>query len=360
MKRENKNKKKSNKKSKKKVLKGFTLIELLAVIVILGILMLIAIPSVTKYIEQSRKKAFITSINNIAGAVRYGVVSDDEKYSMSDATEKTFELKDVETEKGKLNDVEGYIKVIKTPEGYEYKVKVNGSTTESKNYCCDEVDIKDLGNNLIKCSSNSSTLYEAYSIGDTIEFAGSNWKVIKNSTNNEDYVTVIKETVLTNSELGSYAYNSTYNTMEFTWTGTCHNANHGYSSANTSGCSNTNSYTTSKIKEFLEGTYINTLGASNLKEIDGYKIRLITENELIDNLGCTSSGCSSSPYKSWVYENCGTRQGNVWYYWTMTPYSNYGTGIVLTVNYTGGFNKNAVYDNSMGVRPVINLLKSSI
>ena len=201
--------------------------------------------------------------------------------------------------------------------------------------------------------------YEAYSIGDTVEFAGSNWKVIKNSTNNEDYVTVIKEIVLTNSELGSYAYNSTYNTMEYTWTETCHNANHGYSNSSSS-CDNTNSYTTSKIKEFLEGTYINTLGASKLKEIDGYKIRLITENELIDNLGCTSSGCSSSPYKSWVYENCGTRQGNVWYYWTMTPYSNYGTGIVLTVNYTGGFNKNAVYDNSMGVRPVINLLKSSI
>ncbi len=39
--------------------KGFTLIELLAVIIILGILILIAIPSMTKYIADSRKETYI-------------------------------------------------------------------------------------------------------------------------------------------------------------------------------------------------------------------------------------------------------------------------------------------------------------
>ena len=39
--------------------KGFTLIELLAVIIILGVLMIIAIPSVTEYISSSRKSAMV-------------------------------------------------------------------------------------------------------------------------------------------------------------------------------------------------------------------------------------------------------------------------------------------------------------
>ena len=48
---------------------GFTLIELLAVIIILGLLMLIAIPSVTAYINNSRKEGYIdTAIQYIKGA----------------------------------------------------------------------------------------------------------------------------------------------------------------------------------------------------------------------------------------------------------------------------------------------------
>lgn len=44
--------------------KGFTLIELLAVIIILGVLILIAVPSVSNYIVESRKKSLIVTIEN--------------------------------------------------------------------------------------------------------------------------------------------------------------------------------------------------------------------------------------------------------------------------------------------------------
>ena len=50
--------------------KGFTLIELLAVIIILGVLMIIAIPSVTTYIQNSRKSAYVDTAVAYVDAVR--------------------------------------------------------------------------------------------------------------------------------------------------------------------------------------------------------------------------------------------------------------------------------------------------
>ena len=59
--------------------KGFTLIELLAVIVILGILMLVAIPAVSRTIENARRDTFLNTAKSYINAVKNAVAADELK-----------------------------------------------------------------------------------------------------------------------------------------------------------------------------------------------------------------------------------------------------------------------------------------
>lgn len=90
--------------------KGFTLIELLAVIVILGVILVIAIPSINAIILNSRKNAYVTTANEFAEGLE----------SMSlinlsllpiEGTQTCRQLKDIKLEKGSN---------VKSPFGKEY------------------------------------------------------------------------------------------------------------------------------------------------------------------------------------------------------------------------------------------------
>ena len=250
--------------------------------------------------------------------------------------------------------------------------------------------------NYVQDLGNDTLTYNSYSIGDQISFAGSNWYVIKNSSVEEDYVTLMKEKALTSEEVGEYATNNTricldymvennidgcttigetitlpYGTMSYYWSDTCHEREtYGYTDSDLSGCAGHNDYEGSKVRELLETKYIYTLGSQNLKEVDGYKIRLITKDELQNNLGyATELTLSWYDYNyentpNWVYENYGEintpeYQNNIYGYWTMTPYS-VGSSETWSVGISRYLYHNTVDTDSRSVRPVINLLKSSI
>ena len=79
--------------------KGFTLIEMLAVIVILGLLMAIAIPTVTKTIEKSKRKTYIdNAIEYISSAAQS--IANGEILVRNTNTTYYIHINNIKTEKG--------------------------------------------------------------------------------------------------------------------------------------------------------------------------------------------------------------------------------------------------------------------
>ena len=68
---------------------GFTLIELLAVITIMGILMMVAIPSVSRTIENSRRDTFADNALTYVNTVRNAVMADELSCSYAGAASGT-------------------------------------------------------------------------------------------------------------------------------------------------------------------------------------------------------------------------------------------------------------------------------
>ncbi len=166
---------------------GFTLIELLAVIIILGILMIIAIPSVTRYINDSRKSAYIDTAKEIVSGTR-NVVNEGNLGMYDTNTTYYIPAKYVNTENGlkspygEFTDKSAYVGVIYDGKGYKYY----WISADDAGQGIDEVTPADkLETDDIKSDLNPEDIYDivkATGIGDRL-----NIKVLNTDGSWENY-----------------------------------------------------------------------------------------------------------------------------------------------------------------------------
>lgn len=218
----------------------------------------------------------------------------------------------------------------------------------------------------------------SYSIGDEIDYAGSKWYVVDESDCDQDYVTLLKASLLTaeqigdennfGEKIGSQITHS--NLTPYYWSDACHDKNSEYGSTLygtevLTDCEGHSDYSTSKVRNILEQRYLPTIQPNNLKEVNGYKIRLMTINDLVEKFGyhwsMSTNGSSSALNSLPLWLRVPDDKSYEWgCYWTMSPFTERDAADeVWCVGYRYSFGGIKVY-NGAGVRPVINLLKSEI
>lgn len=80
--------------------KGFTLIELLAVIVILGVIMLIAVPSISTVITNSRRDSFLRSADSYIDSARNMAISGTVQFQVDPTKATAVSIRAVDLESG--------------------------------------------------------------------------------------------------------------------------------------------------------------------------------------------------------------------------------------------------------------------
>ena len=304
----------------KKKKSAFTLIELIAVLVIMAIIALIVTPLVMNIIRKARVAADKRSIDAYGRSIEYaiaGYLLDNGKFP-TDVSELTIKYSGnkVECSTTQLNSDSSV---------YLTGCTVGGRTVDYA-YGSDKTP--------------PAPTYTAYTVGNQVTYNNVNYYVIENSDTTQATVKLLKAEPLTAQEISDYkpADAQTY-TNSNGYTGMQYH-------------SSSNAYDGSYIKTTVDAWKAAKAPAAT-------EARLITKNELIDNLGYVlKENATSEQYipsgttPSWVYNSN-------YYYWTMSPYTDSASD-VWDVYDNGRLGHDSVRSRDGVVRPVIVLSKSEI
>ena len=362
---------------------GFTLIELLAVILILGIIALIAIPTVNNIIKESKRGAFETTANNIVGAIEDACELQNLKgetittaYTFTDGA-----VAPIINVKGKLPTTG----TVTVDSSCSVSLNVNnGMYTASKSTLEDSVTVSTYEKEKEPIVyENGTAVYfnpvtgDTCTVGQAVSITGTKTGCMKwYAFNDEGIESPTINLILDHNTTAVVAWNSTGSDID------------GPTNALTQLQSDTSSWagipTRTDSYSVSNGTATYTINYST------YKARLITAAEIAVIAGKTSFNEVTAGYNSWFYLDSNTQtqtattQGSSNYDW-LFDYTNgctsYGCSI-NDVNASGYWTSTAVDADShyvwslglsgslgscyvinagvLGIRPVITISKSNL
>ena len=304
-----------NNMSKKKR-RGFTLIELVAVLVIMAILALIVTPLVMNIIRKARISADKRSIDAYGRSIELAIASyllDTGKFPTS-VDQLTIEYSGNEV-------VCSTTQINSDSSVYLTGCKVKNRNVEGYKY-----------------GKYEAPTYDTYSIGDHISYNGVTYYVIEDSSTTNDTVKLLKETPLLKTEIEGYNIDgltvsgSTYGEIQY---------------------GSSTDYETSAVKKVVD-----KWAEGAVKSGDTAIARLISVDELTNNLGYVYDDInptnifyvSTESTPIWVY--------NILGYWTMSPFLD--SLYIWRVDYDGRHIRE--FDPSIAistVRPVLEISKTA-
>ena len=200
--------------------KGFTLIELLAVIVILSVITLITIPMITNVIEESKKKALVSSVEGLVESANlYAIEKDgvyeflfDKEHKGSTKKGESLDYRGTIDGEGKLYlDKEGNVSIcISNDKYYVYKNYNSGIIVgnRSKDNCNIEYDA--LTNKYVaflESKGNGSNVYSKDEVNNLVDAKAT--ELDTKITNNTNEITNMKRNIEElQSNLNNYALQS--------------------------------------------------------------------------------------------------------------------------------------------------------
>ena len=312
----------------KKKKSAFTLIELIAVLVIMAIIALIVTPLVMNIIRKARIAADKRSIDAYGRSIELAIAG----YLLDTGTFPT--SVDQLTIEYSGNKVECSTTQLNSDSSVYLTGCTVGGRTVDYAYGSDKTP--------------PAPTYPAYSISqsasDTVTYNGVDYYVIENSDTTQATVKLLKAEPLSTQEISDYKPSDaqTYNSNGYT--GMQYH-------------SSSNAYDGSYIKTTDIKTTVDAWKAA--KAPAATEARLITFEELTENLGYeyqlidTSEGyAKTDDTPSWVYNSN-------YYYWTMSPHSDSASKVWYVANDSRLGDDSVDYGGDV-VRPVIVLSKSEI